>query len=127
MKPGAFDIREGWIEINAGRESIDLSIKNEGSRSVQIGSHFHMAEANPGLTFNRGKATGMRLDIPSGTAVRFEPGEEQTITLVPFGGKQQVYGFNNKANGYMDERGKQKTKDKIEAWQQGVKKDEVRS
>ncbi|QQK81163.1 urease subunit beta [Salicibibacter cibi] len=127
MKPGAFDIRKGWIEINAGRESIDLAIKNEGTRSIQIGSHFHMAEANPGLTFDREKAMGMRLNIPSGTAVRFEPGEEQTVTLVSFGGKQQVYGFNNKTNAYMDERGKQKTKNKIEAWQQEVKKDEVRS
>ncbi|MBB6450113.1 urease subunit gamma/beta [Geomicrobium halophilum] len=127
VKPGAFDIQGGTIEINEGRESIDLLVQNEGARSIQVGSHFHFAEANLGLTFNREKAMGMRLDIPSGTAVRFEPGEEKTITLVPFGGKQQVYGFNNKANGYIDVRRKQQMEEKLVAWQEGGKKHEVRS
>ncbi|WP_163531305.1 urease subunit beta [Halobacillus ihumii] len=127
MRPGAFDIQEGWIEINKGRESIDLVVKNEGTRSIQIGSHFHFAEVNPGLAFDRKKAIGLRLDIPSGTAVRFEPGEEKSITLIPFGGKKQVHGFNNKAHGYMDGRGKLQTEDKLKSWEQEVKRHEVRS
>ncbi|QDI92262.1 urease subunit gamma [Salicibibacter halophilus] len=127
VKPGEWEIQEGKIEINEGRDALELPVKNEGNRSIQVGSHFHFAEANLGLSFNREKAIGMRLDIPSGTAVRFEPDEEKAVTLVPFGGKQSVYGFNNKSNGYMDTRGKKKTREKIDDWEQGVKKHEVGS
>ncbi|MCY7541196.1 urease subunit beta, partial [Bacillus pumilus] len=90
MKPGAFQIAEGTITINEGRDTQELLVKNNGSRSIQVGSHFHFAEANGALSFNREQAIGMRLDIPSGTSVRIEPGEEKTVTLVSIGGRKAV-------------------------------------
>ncbi|MGG1575789.1 urease subunit beta [Fictibacillus sp. NRS-1165] len=113
MKPGAFQIAEGTIEINQGRDRSELVVKNTGSRSIQVGSHFHFAEVNGALSFDREKAIGMRLDIPSGTAVRMEPGEEKKVSLVTFGGRRTVYGLNGMSEGFMDERGKEKTIKKL--------------
>ncbi|ASS72915.1 urease subunit beta [Bacillus atrophaeus] len=122
MKPGAFQIAEGTITINEGRDTQELLVKNNGSRSIQVGSHFHFAEANGTLSFNREQAIGMRLDIPSGTSVRIEPGEEKTVTLVSIGGRKAVRGLNGMADTYMDERGKEKTLSNLNkaGWLEGV-------
>ncbi|ARW08622.1 urease subunit beta [Bacillus atrophaeus] len=122
MKPGAFQIAEGTITINEGRDTQELLVKNNGSRSIQVGSHFHFAEANGALSFNREQAIGMRLDIPSGTSVRIEPGEEKTVTLVSVGGRKTVRGLNGMADTYMDERGKEKTLSNLNkaGWLEGV-------
>nr|WP_231994873.1 urease subunit beta [Vaginimicrobium propionicum] len=87
---------------NADREAITLEVTNTGDRPVQVGSHFHFAEANSELDFDRKAALGKRLDIPAGTAVRLEPGDSRTVNLVDFGGKREVYGFNGKVNGKVD-------------------------
>lgn len=99
MIPGEMFLREGEIELNAGRLTVKLAVANTGDRPIQVGSHFHFYEVNESLLFNREQARGMRLDIPAGTAVRFEPGDEREINLVPFTGSRQVYGFNHKING----------------------------
>lgn len=99
MKPGEIIVQPGEIEINAGREVLELAVANSGDRPIQIGSHYHFAEANPALTFDRAKARGMRLDIPAGTAVRIEPGQSRTVKLVPFAGKREVYGFRGEVMG----------------------------
>lgn len=99
MIPGELFPAEGDIELNAGRETVTLSVANTGDRPVQVGSHFHFFEVNTALQFNRGQSRGMRLDIPAGTAVRFEPGDEREVTLVPFVGSRQVYGLNALING----------------------------
>ncbi|MBD2615046.1 MAG: urease subunit beta [Nostoc sp. ZfuVER08] len=99
MIPGEIITPEGEIELNAGRSTIKLQVSNTGDRPIQVGSHFHFYEVNAALNFNREQARGMRLDIPAGTAVRFEPGDEKEITLVPLVGSRQVYGFNAKING----------------------------
>jgi len=99
MIPGEYILRPEPIEINAGRETTKVTVVNTGDRPVQIGSHFHFFEVNKLLEFDREKAFGMRLDIPAGTAIRFEPGEEKEAELVRFGGNQQIYGFNNLVNG----------------------------
>lgn len=109
MKPGAFQIAEGTITINEGREIREVTVKNTGSRSIQVGSHFHFAEANGALLFDRELAIGMRLDVPSGTSVRFEPGEQKTVTLVEIGGRKTIRGLNGMADTFIDERGKEKT------------------
>jgi urease subunit beta len=88
------------VEINAGRPRLTLSVRNTGDRPIQVGSHFHFFEVNRALDFDRLRAFGHRLDIPAGTAVRFEPGDEKHITLVPFGGKRRVHGFNNLVDGW---------------------------
>lgn len=88
------------IELNAGRETVSLKVKNTGDRPIQVGSHYHFFEANRALEFDRESAFGMRLDIPATTAVRFEPGDEKTVTLVPLGGKQYAYGFSNLVDGW---------------------------
>lgn len=93
MIPGEIIAAEGEIELNAGLETISLDVANTGDRPVQVGSHYHFAETNAGLTFDRKAAHGMRLDIPAGTAVRFEPGQTRSVTLIPFAGKREVYGF----------------------------------
>jgi urease subunit beta len=91
------------IPYNVGYEAIELEVKNVGDRAVQVGSEFHFYEANEeGLQFDRKKAYGKHLDIPAGTAIRFEPGESRTVKLIDFGGKRRVFGFNNKVNGYLD-------------------------
>ena len=99
MIPGEYILKDEPIYCNVGREVINLTVINTGDRPVQIGSHFHFFECNRQLEFNREKAFGKRLNIASGTAVRFEPGEEKDVVLVNFGGKRHLYGFNNLVNG----------------------------
>ena len=102
MIPGEMLVQPGEIELNAGRPTIRLHVANTGDRPIQVGSHFHFFEVNPALEFNREQARGMRLDIPAGTAVRFEPGDEREVTLIPLTGSRQVYGFNAKINGQLE-------------------------
>jgi len=92
-------IQPGEILLNAGRETLLLTVANSGDRPIQVGSHFHFYEVNNSLIFDREKAKGMRLNIPAGTAVRFEPGDEKEVELVTLAGTRQVFGFNNKING----------------------------
>ncbi|MEH1851721.1 MAG: urease subunit beta [Nostoc sp.] len=99
MIPGEIITPEGEIELNVGRPTIKLQVSNTGDRPIQVGSHYHFYEVNNALNFVREQARGMRLDIPAGTAVRFEPGDEKEITLIPLVGTRQVYGFNAKING----------------------------
>ncbi|MEM7726367.1 MAG: urease subunit beta [Cyanobacteria bacterium P01_A01_bin.45] len=101
MIPGEIITAEGEIELNADSPTIKLQIANTGDRPIQVGSHFHFYEVNQALTFDRKQAKGMRLDIPAGTAVRFEPGDEKQVTLIPLKGTRQVYGFNAKINGQL--------------------------
>ncbi|MEG4632518.1 urease subunit beta [Microcoleus sp. AR_TQ3_B6] len=103
MIPGEMIVSAGEIELNADRPTVRLLVGNTGDRPIQIGSHYHFYEANEALKFNREQAKGMRLDIPAGTAVRFEPGDEREVQLVPFVGSRQVYGFNGRVNGMLDE------------------------
>lgn len=91
------------VLCNEGYEAVELEVKNVGDRAVQVGSEYHFYEANEqGLKFDREKAFGKRLDIPAGTAIRFEPGETRTVRLIDFGGKRRVFGFNNRVNGFLD-------------------------
>lgn len=99
MIPGELFPAEGEIELNSGLETLTLDVTNTGDRPIQVGSHYHFAETNPGLDFDRDKARGMRLDIPAGTAVRFEPGQSRSVTLVGYRGDRKVYGFNQKVMG----------------------------
>ena len=94
MIPGEIQVEEGEIELNQGRETITLEVANSGDRPVQVGSHYHFYETNPGLVFERERARGYRLDIPAGTAVRFEPGQKRDGRLVAYAGERTVYGFN---------------------------------
>lgn len=94
MIPGEVMTAEGDIELNAGSEALTLMVANTGDRPVQVGSHYHFAETNPGLDFNRAAARGMRLDIPPGSAVRFEPGQRREVKLIAIGGRRHIYGFN---------------------------------
>lgn len=93
MIPGEIIAAEGQITLNEGRDEITLMVANTGDRPIQVGSHYHFAEANPGLRFDRDAARGMRLSIPAGTAVRFEPGQSREIRLIPFAGARVVQGF----------------------------------
>ncbi|MEM9006380.1 MAG: urease subunit beta [Cyanobacteria bacterium P01_F01_bin.86] len=102
MIPGELLPADGDIELNAGRETVTLSVANTGDRPIQVGSHFHFFEVNTALQFDRAQAKGMRLDIPAGTAVRFEPGDEREVTLVALAGSRQVYGLNALVNGALD-------------------------
>lgn len=122
MKPGAFQIAEGTITINEDREIREVTVKNTGSRSIQVGSHFHFAEANGALLFDRELAIGMRLDVPSGTSVRFEPGEQKTVSLVEIRGRKTIRGLNGMADTFIDERGKEKTLANLKqaGWMEGV-------
>jgi urease subunit beta len=99
MIPGEFFIKDGEIELNAGRETVRLTVSNSGDRPIQVGSHYHFFETNPALKFDRDKARGMRLDIPAGTAVRFEPGQTREVTLVALVGNRTVYGFRQAVMG----------------------------
>ncbi len=99
MIPGEVITKDGDIELNAGASSITLEVANTGDRPIQVGSHYHFFETNPGLSFDRDRARGMRLDIAAGTAVRFEPGQTREVTLVPLSGKRVVYGFQQKVMG----------------------------
>jgi urease subunit beta len=99
MIPGEIITAEGSIELNEGLPAATLKVANTGDRPVQVGSHYHFFETNEALKFDREAARGMRLDIAAGTAVRFEPGQERDVTLVPLGGKREVYGFQQKIMG----------------------------
>ncbi|WAJ26773.1 urease subunit beta [Antarcticirhabdus aurantiaca] len=99
MIPGEMFVKEGEIVLSEGRETVTLTVANAGDRPVQVGSHFHFAETNPALSFDRAAARGMRLDIAAGTAVRFEPGQSREVTLVAVGGGREVYGFNGQVMG----------------------------
>ncbi|MGN8023408.1 urease subunit beta [Phyllobacterium sp. 22229] len=99
MIPGEIIPCAGEIELNAGAATVTLKVANTGDRPVQVGSHYHFFETNNALIFDRAQARGMRLDIAAGTAVRFEPGQERDVTLVPLGGSRTVYGFQQKIMG----------------------------
>ena len=99
MIPGELIPAAGDITLNEGRETITLRVANTGDRPVQVGSHYHFAETNSGLSFDRDAARGMRLDIPAGTAVRFEPGQTRDVTLIPLSGDRRVFGFNQAVMG----------------------------
>jgi urease subunit beta len=99
MIPGGIITVSGDIELNKGLPTVTLKVANSGDRPVQVGSHYHFFETNEGLKFDRERARGMRLDIAAGTAMRFEPGQERDVTLVPLGGKREVYGFQQKVMG----------------------------
>src|SRR4051794_26516550 len=102
LQPGEVTTAEGELTLNEGREVTTLTVANTGDRPIQVGSHYHFFEANPALAFDRDKARGMRLDIPAGTAVRFEPGQSREVTLVALAGARKVYGFNQKVMGALD-------------------------
>ncbi|MGB0629897.1 MAG: urease subunit beta [Alphaproteobacteria bacterium] len=102
MKPGEILTAEGTITLNEGRETVEIEVANTGDRPVQVGSHYHFYEANEGLAFDRDAARGFRLDIPAGTAVRFEPGQTRSVRLVAYGGDRVVSGFNAKINGKLE-------------------------
>ncbi|MFC7737277.1 urease subunit beta [Roseomonas sp. GCM10028921] len=99
MIPGELFTAAGEIELNAGRPVTELEVANTGDRPVQVGSHYHFAEANPELAFDRARARGMRLDIAAGTAVRFEPGQTRSVRLIPFSGARVVHGFRGDVEG----------------------------
>lgn len=103
LHPGEFIVEEGTVKLNEGTESIELTVSNTGDRPIQTGSHFHFFEVNKALEFDRKAAYGMRLDIPAGTAVRFEPGEKKAVRLIPIGGDRIGYGLNGLVNGKMDD------------------------
>ena len=102
MIPGEIFTAEGEIEINAGRATVTLTVANTGDRPIQIGSHYHFYETNAALAFDREPARGFRLDIPAGTATRFEPGQSREVRLVAYAGARRVVGFNAKINGALD-------------------------
>ena len=102
MIPGELFPASGEIELNAGRPVTELEVANTGDRPVQVGSHFHFSETNPALRFDRDAARGFHLDIPAGTAVRFEPGDKKTVRLVAMAGDRAVFGFRNAVNGPLD-------------------------
>ena len=99
---GGYVLKDEPIEINAGRPRTKMKVRNTGDRPIQVGSHFHFFEVNRALAFPREKSFGLRLDIPAGTAVRFEPGDELEVALVPFGGKRRIFGFNGLVDGWAD-------------------------
>jgi len=99
MIPGEILTAAGEIVLNAGAEPVTLTVANTGDRPIQVGSHYHFFETNPALAFDRPLARGMRLDIAAGTAVRFEPGQERTVRLVPFGGGREIHGFRRQVMG----------------------------
>ncbi|MCA8931241.1 MAG: urease subunit beta [Rhodospirillaceae bacterium] len=99
MIPGEIMPQDGTLTLNAGRETVELDVANTGDRPIQVGSHYHFFETNTALSFDRAQARGFRLDIPAGTAVRFEPGQTRTVTLVALTGGRRVVGFNALVNG----------------------------
>ena len=104
MIPGEILTEDGDIELNDGRASLRLRVANTGDRPIQVGSHYHFAETNRALHFDRERARGMRLAIPAGTAVRFEPGDEREVELVPFTGSREIYGFNAQVSGPLEQK-----------------------
>jgi urease subunit beta len=121
MIPGEYRIKEGSIELNAGRAVHSLLVVNIGDRPIQVGSHFHFFEVNRALKFERSEAYGMRLDIPAGTAVRFEPGEEKEISLVELGGDRLSFGLNGLSQGKVN-RGmlSERVRIRLAEWEEGV-------
>ena len=101
MKPGEYFIDDGEIELNAGRATVKIKVSNTGDRPIQVGSHYHFYETNSALSFEREATRGFRLNIPAGTAVRFEPGQEREVELVEYAGAKTVYGFNAKVMGQL--------------------------
>ena len=99
MIPGEVITKDGVIELNAGRDTIEVEVANTGDRPIQVGSHYHFFETNPALSFERDKVRGYRLDIAAGTAVRFEPGQSRTVTLVALAGDRKVFGFRQAVMG----------------------------
>jgi urease beta subunit len=102
MIPGEYVLKEGEITLNADREAIELEVANTGDRPIQVGSHYHFFETNPALAFDRARTRGYRLDIPAGSAVRFEPGQTRKVALVPYAGERHVYGFNGLVMGPLE-------------------------
>ena len=102
MIPGEILTAPGELVLNEGQPTVTLTVANTGDRPIQVGSHYHFAETNPGLDFDRAKARGRRLDIPAGTAVRFEPGQTREVTLVPYRGNRAVWGFRQDVMGNLD-------------------------
>ena len=102
MKPGEYILAEGDIELNVGRDTCDVEVTNTGDRPIQVGSHYHFAETNPALSFDRDAALGFRLNIPAGTAVRFEPGASRTVELVDFAGDRRIFGFRGEVMGSLE-------------------------
>ena len=102
MIPGEVLTEDGELELNAGRPTVRLKVANTGDRPIQVGSHYHFYETNGALAFDRAAARGMRLNIPAGTAVRFEPGDEREVELVAYGGQREVYGFNARVEGPLE-------------------------
>lgn len=103
MVPGEIVFAQGDLEINANLEVVTLRVTNSGDRPIQVGHHYHFFEVNPALEFDREAAYGRRLDIPAGTTVRFEPGQNQTVRLIPYRGTREVYGFRGYVNGKLDD------------------------
>ena len=99
LVPGQYFLRSEPIEANVGRSTVTITVANAGDRPIQVGSHFHFFEVNRALTFDRQRAYGMRLNIPAGTATRFEPGQKKTVSLVALGGRREVWGLNGLVNG----------------------------
>ena len=106
MIPGEYVLGAAPLVINAGREAVEIGVTNTGDRPVQVGSHFHFAEANAALRFDRQAAYGRRLDIPAGTAARFEPGDSRTVRLIELAGSREVYGLSNAVNGKLRDAGR---------------------
>jgi len=102
MIPGEIETAEGDLPLNVGRQAVVLMVANTGDRPIQVGSHFHFAETNGALDFDRGAARGRRLDIPAGTAVRFEPGQTRDVRLIPYGGARRIFGFNAQVMGGLE-------------------------
>ncbi|MAM77349.1 MAG: urease subunit beta [Pseudomonadota bacterium] len=102
MIPGELFIKSGTIDLNEGRDVVTLKITNTGDRPIQVGSHYHFYETNSALDFDREATRGFRLDIPAGTAVRFEPGQSREVDLIAYQGNREVYGFNGKINGSLE-------------------------
>ncbi|GIX21874.1 MAG: urease subunit beta [Gammaproteobacteria bacterium] len=105
MIPGELLPEDGELELNAGRDAVTVTVVNTGDRPIQVGSHYHFFETNRALQFDREAARGRRLDIPAGTAVRFEPGQSRTVRLVPYAGRREVWGFNARVQGPLDTEG----------------------
>ncbi len=104
MKPGEIFCLDGDITLNEGRDTIELTVANTGDRPIQVGSHYHFFETNPALSFDRDLARGFRLNIPAGTAIRFEPGQSRDVTLVAYAGKRHVYGFRGSIMGALENK-----------------------
>jgi urease subunit beta len=127
MIPGEMFIPDGDIELNKGRKTVTLAVTNTGDRPIQVGSHYHFFETNPALRFARDKARGMRLDIPAGTAVRFEPGQSRDVTLVALAGTRTVYGFRQEVMGALDKPRAKSSAKKTTANKASARKASVKS